>query len=177
MFAQEYLKDCNATQAAIRAGYSARTAKAQGSRLLTKVDVRQWIADTANKSLSKMDITKERVLAEMARLAFSDLRGCFDEAGNLKPIKELTDDQIAAIASVEVVKRNMVSGDGAMEYVHKIKSWDKPKALEMLARHLGLIAEKPGPPETKPVQVAVVFVDSNGSKHLGDAPGELPDKT
>jgi phage terminase small subunit len=81
------------------------------------------------------------VLEEMRRLAFSDVTGLFDEQGNLKPIHTLTKEQAAAIASLEVVRRNLASGDGHTDVVQKLKVWDKTKALEMLAKHFALLTE------------------------------------
>lgn len=88
------------------------------------------------------DITPERTVLEIARIAFADDRKFWDEAGNLKPIHELTDDDAAALAGYEVVKKNAEAGDGKVDIVHKIRKWDKPKALELLAKHFGLLTEK-----------------------------------
>lgn len=87
-------------------------------------------------------IDPDRALREAARIAYSDLRGIVGSNGALKPVSEWPDDLVAAVAGVEVVQRNLVAGDGMQEYVHKIKLWDKPKALEMLFKHLGLLTEK-----------------------------------
>lgn len=94
------------------------------------------------KHLHKAELTAERVLEEMRRLAFSDLRQLFDAQGNLRPIHELTDEQAAAIASVEVVIKNVAAGDKHVDTVHKVKAWDKPKALDMLGRHFNLLTEE-----------------------------------
>ena len=87
-------------------------------------------------------VNATRVLQEIARLGFTDMRQFFDEHGNLKAIKDLTADQGAALAGFEVIKKNAAAGDGVVDTVHKFKVWDKPKALEMLAKHLGLFVEK-----------------------------------
>ena len=68
-FVAEYLVDLNATQAAIRAGYSQRTAKQQGAHQLTKVDVAAAVAKGAARTLGKLEVTQERVLREVAALA------------------------------------------------------------------------------------------------------------
>lgn len=70
-FVAEYLKDFNATQACIRAGYSAKTAKQQGSRLLTVADVRAAIDAKSQKVAAKLEITVERIEAELARYGFA----------------------------------------------------------------------------------------------------------
>jgi len=59
----------------------------------------------------------------------------------LKPIHELPDELAACIASIEVVKRNLLSFDGKTEFIYKIKLWNKPQALELLGRHQGIFRE------------------------------------
>ena len=75
-------------------------------------------------------------------MAFCDIRCFFDEAGNLKPLSELTPEQGSMLASSEVIKRNAESGDGKVHTVYKIKLWDKIRALEMLAKYFGLFQER-----------------------------------
>lgn len=141
-FAAEYLVDLNGTQAAIRAGYSPRTANQMASDLLAKPDIAALIAEKQARQLERADLTATRVLEELRRLAFSDVTGLFDEHGNLKPLHTLTPEQAAAIASLEVVKKNITAGDGQIDTVHKLKVWDKTKALEMLAKHFGVLTER-----------------------------------
>lgn len=143
-FVEEYLVDVNATQAAIRAGYSPRTAEAQGSRLLSNVKVQRVIAARMAERSKRTEIAADRVLFEIARLGFSDLRRLFHDDGRLKHPNEWDDDIAAAISSVEVVTRSL--GNGEVEYVRKIKLWDKGKALEQICKHLGLFRDQ-GPSE------------------------------
>jgi phage terminase small subunit len=145
-FVEEYLIDVNATQAAIRAGYSPRTAEAQGSRLLSNVKVQRVIAARMAKRSKRTEVAADRTLLEIARIAFSDLRRLFHEDGRLKHPLEWHDDTAASVASVEVVTRTLDNGE--VEYVRKIKLWDKGKALEQLCKHLGLyhnqeVSERP----------------------------------
>lgn len=141
-FVSEYLKDLNATQAAIRAGFSAKTAKQAGSRLLTNVDIASEISEGQARQLKAADLSATRTLEEIRRLAFADLRKLFDEQGNLKPIHLLDDEAAASIASIEVVKKNLAAGDNQTDTVHKLKVWDKTRNLEMLAKHFGLLEDK-----------------------------------
>ena len=85
---------------------------------------------------------KERALVEAERLAFSDVRDLFDAKGNLKPVKDWPTELSAAIGGVEVVKRNVDSGDNKIDDVLKVKVWDKPKALQLLFQHLGMLKEQ-----------------------------------
>lgn len=82
-----------------------------------------------------------RVLEEYRRLAFFDTRTLFDAAGNLKPMTELTQEQGAALASIEVIIKNAKAGDGVTDTVHKVRVWDKTRALEGLGKHFGLFKE------------------------------------
>lgn len=141
-FVAEYLVDLNATQAAIRCGYSPKTAYAQGSRLLKHVEVAAAVAKGQDKAVTKAELSAQRVLEELGRLAFADVRGLFDDKGNLKAIKDLSDDQAASVASVEVIHRNLTAGDDMVDTIYKLKTWDKPRSLEMLAKHFALLTER-----------------------------------
>ncbi|HYX83237.1 MAG TPA: terminase small subunit [Gemmatimonadales bacterium] len=140
-FVAEYLVDLNATQAAIRAGYSPASAEVLGSRLLRNAQIAAAIAKAQGKQLAKLELTAERVKEELARLAFLDPRQCFDEAGNLKPIQELDANTAAAIASFDVLKENLHPNDGKVDTVHRLRWVDKTRALEMLAKHFKLLTE------------------------------------
>lgn len=142
LFVAEYRKDLNATQAAIRAGYSAKTAAQQGERLLRNVEISAAVAKSTQQQLDKAELSAVRVLEELRRLSFADIRGLFDSAGNLKPLHELTAEQAACIAGFEVIKKNAEAGDGKTDVVHKIRVIDKTRSLEMLAKHFALLTEK-----------------------------------
>lgn len=141
-FVAEYLIDLNGTQAAIRAGYSPKSAEVNSSRLLRNAKVAAAVAEGKAKQLSKADLSAVRVLEEIRRVGMSDIRKLFDSTSNLKQITELSDEEAATIASVEVVRENVKSGDGHVDTVHKVKLWDKIRSLEMLAKHFGLLIDK-----------------------------------
>lgn len=137
-FVAEYLIDLNATQAAIRAGYSSKNADKIGSELLGKTRVAEAIQKALARRAAKVEVTQERVVEELARVAFGDLRGVSTwgpDGVSLKPSDELTDEQSAAIS--EVVET--VTKDGGSV---RIKRHDKVKALELLGRHLGMFVDK-----------------------------------
>ncbi len=87
-------------------------------------------------------IDPDRVLREAGRVAFSDVRQLFDEHGRLKPVKAWPDDLAAAVSSFELLRRNVDSGDGKQEDVHKVRLWDKTRGLDLLAKHLGLLKDQ-----------------------------------
>jgi phage terminase small subunit len=140
-FVAEYLVDLNATQAAIRAGYSAKTAEQLGYQLLQHPSVSAAVSRGTAKAIARTDISASRVLEELRRLAFIDMRGYYDEQGNLKPIHALNDEQGAALAGMEVIIKNAKAGDGVTDEIHKFKVWDKTRALEMLAKHFKLLTD------------------------------------
>lgn len=149
-FVQEYLIDLNATQAAIRAGYSAKTANEQGSRLLTNVSVRTRIDERMAEISKRTGVNQERIVRELARIAFVNPTELvnMDDATILP---EASVDDTAAIASVKVKE---VSGD--FESIEReIRFADKLKALELLGKRFGMWIDK----QQVDVQGAVQIVD------------------
>lgn len=142
MFIKEYLIDLNATQAAIRAGYSEKTASQQGERLLRNVQVSAAIQEAMNKRSNKLEITAERVLQEIAKLAFYDPRNFFDDDGRIKPISELDDNTAMALGGIETLHKIIGDDKDGMAVVTKIKLVDKGQNLERLGRHLKLFTDK-----------------------------------
>lgn len=139
-FVEEYLIDLNGTQAALRAGYAESGAAVEASRLLRNAKVVEELNKGRQKLSERLEISQERILQEYARIGFSDLRNVLDEDGKLKSPKDWDDDMAGAIASLEV---NVVVGsDDAGVHTHKIKTWDKPKALDAMAKHLGMFEGK-----------------------------------
>ncbi len=148
-FAAEYIVDLNATQAAIRAGYSAKTAEAQGSRLLRNVKVAEAIAKAKAKRETRTEITQDRVLEELALLAFSDLSHYqVDVKGNVTLAPGAPP---GAMRAVQSIKREISSigtgedadGDGPIVMAKvEIKLWDKPGPLKLAGRHVGLFPDR-----------------------------------
>ena len=94
------------------------------------------------KVIERAALTAARVLEEYRRLAFVDARDFWSTDGTLKPIHELTAEQGSALAGFEAIIKNAQAGDGVTDLVHKIKFWDKTRALEALAKHFGLVPDK-----------------------------------
>lgn len=136
-FVREYLIDLNATQAAIRAGYSAKTAEWIGPQLLTKSHVASAVGAAQQKRGEKTGVTAERVVQEIARLAFFDPRKLLKSDGEPVPLQELDDDTAAAIAGVETATERQ-RGEEGVTVIRKYKIADKNSALEKLAKHLGI---------------------------------------
>jgi phage terminase small subunit len=137
VFAQEFSVSNNGTQAAIKANYSERSASTQASRMLKIDKVKARIDELLIKTTDKLEITRERVLAEYGKLAFLDPKKLYDEDGSLKSIHDMDDDTAAAITSIEVA--SLAEGAGKLT---KIKVSDKKGALDSLAKTLSMFTEK-----------------------------------
>ncbi|PYG90149.1 phage terminase small subunit [Ruminiclostridium sufflavum DSM 19573] len=138
MFVQEYLIDLNATQAAIRAGYSTKTANEQGSRLLANVSVRARIDAALAERSRRLGISQDRIVNELARIAFVNPADVIDfESATVN--SAANDDDTAAILSVKVKKSFSDSGETTER---EVRMNDKVKSLELLGKHLGMFKDK-----------------------------------
>lgn len=142
-FVAEYLIDLNAAAAARRAGYAPLNSDVEGARLLVSAGVAQAIAEGKARQMATADLSAARVLEELRRVAFSNVRDYFDGAtGDAKHPHQLTAEQGAALAGFEVLIKNIAAGDGVTDTIHKFKLWDKVKALELLAKHFELLVDR-----------------------------------
>lgn len=143
-FVDEYMVDFNGTQAAIRAGYAKSGAKVQASRLLTNANVIKAIQERRDRAASKFELTRERMIEEYCKLAFSDPRKFFNEDGTLKRVPELDDQTAAALAHFEVMEEFEGHGEDRMQigFTTKIKWVDKKGALDSIARVMGWNQDK-----------------------------------
>lgn len=139
-FVRQYLVDKNATQAAIRAGYSAKTASSAGERLLRNVEVSAAIERETSDIAGRLGITAERVLLERSRLAFFDVRKLFRDDGSPIPVNELDAEAAAAIAGLEVAEIWEGSGEDRhfVGYLKKYKLASKDPNLASLEKYFGL---------------------------------------
>jgi len=152
LFVKEYLVDLNATQAALRAGYSERSAHAQGKENLQKPPIREKIDKALAERSERTEVTADKVLRELARIAFSELREAveWDASGvELKNSGDLHEDISRAISEVSE------SRGAGRETKLGIKLHSKTRALEMLGRHLGMWKKyiRLSGPDGGPVQV------------------------
>ena len=146
-FVDEYLVDFNATQAAIRAGYKANTAHVIGAENLRKPKIAEEIARRQKDLQRRTEVTQDRVVKELARIAFANIADYLhvetqtrtkDDGTEttyqivmLSETEDLSADQRAALATV----KQSVNGV-------EIKLHDKIKALELLGRHIGMFNDK-----------------------------------
>jgi phage terminase small subunit len=138
-FCLEYLKDLNGKQAAIRAGYAAKAAEVQASRLLSHVKVSARVQQLLQKRNEKLELKTDDVLRELLRIATVDVSKIYGPDGLLLPIHEMPEDVRRAIAGVDVLSH----GDGETVWTtKKVRFWDKTKALELLAKVLKLLTDR-----------------------------------
>ena len=134
-FVEEYLIDLNATQAAIRAGYSTDTANEQGCRMLANVSIRSQIDKAIAERSKRTGVNADRVIMELAKIAFVNATEVIDPKTATIKADALPEDT-AAIQSVKV----KTFGEDGLE--REIKMADKLKALELLGKHLGMFKDK-----------------------------------
>lgn len=141
LFVLEYLVDLNAKEAAIRAGYSAHTAKQIGSELRQIPEIKEAIEKKISKRAERIEITTDMVLQEQAKIAFHDPRKFFNPDGTLKAIVDLDDHTAACVAGFEIdeVKKTDKNGTNIIATtMKKLKIADKRAGLVDLGKHLGM---------------------------------------
>jgi phage terminase small subunit len=132
-FVSEYLVDLNGTQAAIRAGYAPKSAHVTASKLLKKPKVKGALDAAIAERSKRTDVTADRVIQEIARLAFVDVSKAYNaDTGELLKPNEMPDDVRAAFGGLDFAK----SGDKVGRFLGKERS------LELLGKHLGLFRDK-----------------------------------
>lgn len=132
-FVAEYLIDLNATQAAIRAGYSAKTARNIAQELLTKPHIQVELQKRRGKVEKKLEVKQESIIAELAAIAFSNGADYAKVVSDgtacgvvFTPTEQLDKEKLKAIASIEMSQSGM-----------KVKTHDKLRAIELLAKFMG----------------------------------------
>ena len=147
-FCHEYLIDLNGTQAAIRAGYSAKRADAIASENLRKPVIAERISELIRERTEAVEITTDRILTGLARIAFADPRRSFDDDGQIDP-KKIPGDLADAVAGIEPGQHGT-----------KIKLADRLKALELLGRYKSLFTDRVE--HTGVVGQVHIFLPDNG---------------
>ena len=132
MFCREYLIDLNATQAAIRAGYSEKTARASGYENLTKPDIQSRITDLKLQRNEQVNIDAAYVLRRLVEIDEMDVLDILLENGELKPVMSWPKVWRTSLSGIDVTE---IAGDAA-GLLKKIKWPDKVKNLELLGKHI-----------------------------------------
>lgn len=133
-FVEEYLIDLNATQAAIRAGYSPDTAGSIGAENLKKPEIKSRIDKAMAERSRRTGINQDRVLQELARIGFAKITDVVDpDTAKIRP--DASEDDLACIQSIKI-KPNEFGTE------REVKLYDKKSALVDLGKHLGLFKDK-----------------------------------
>lgn len=146
-FCDEFLIDLNATRA-YKVAYpnckKDETARANGSRLLTKANIQEYVAEKMKEREQRTEVTQDMVIKELAKIAFFNPKNIFGDNNTLKDIVSLDDDIASVITSVETLEEYDGYGEDREKIGNttKVKLADKMKALEMLGRHLGMFKDK-----------------------------------
>lgn len=138
MFCREYLIDLNATQAAIRAGYSAKTANRTASENLSKPDIQSRIAELKAQRNDLVGINATYVLNRLVEIDQMDVLDILNSTGELKPVAEWPKVWRTTLSGLEVME--MASEGNAAALLKKIKWPDKVKNLELIGKHIDVQA-------------------------------------
>jgi phage terminase small subunit len=153
-FVQEYLIDRNGTQAAIRAGYSPRTAHVIAAELLTKPNIRQEITRREDAHLADLDVSAARIRARLVTIGFGDIGELFEADGTFQPLSSLTPEQ-RALVTVEMIE----TPDGRTVRFKVRDHHAQLKALELLARHKAMFPKEEPPQANMQVPTIVKIVN------------------
>jgi phage terminase small subunit len=165
-FVAEYLIDLNATQAAIRAGYSVKTANRIGPELLTKPDVAAAVSAAQQERSVRTKIDADWVLTRLAEEAEADIADLYNEDGSLRPVHEWPlvwrKGLVAGIDVEEIRDEGAVVG-----VVRKLKLSDRLKRIELIGKHVDVQAFRDqvgvGNPDGSPLMPPVIqFAKDDG---------------
>ena len=148
IFCQRFTTHFNGFKAAYEAKYAKKSAATTASNLLKKQHIIDRIAELSKQTVDNLELTRDQVTREIAKIGFSNIKNFVDDDGNVKPIGKLDDDHAAVIGSIEVDsifdKRGIAQGN-----TKKMKLHDKLKALQLLDNMFkedddgGVLGEKP----------------------------------
>lgn len=149
-FCQEYIIDLNATRAAQRAKYSKKTARIKASQLLTKVNIKKRIIELKKERAERTKIDQDQVIEELAIIGFSDLKNHIDidpltGAIRIRGFEDMPEGSSRVLKSIKEDRVIKEDADGKKTTVYdkvKFELWDKPKALEMIGRHLAMFIDR-----------------------------------
>lgn len=185
LFAQSLAKGKTADDAYALAGYKPNRGNASSLKANQNIDarVREILTNGANRA----EISVATVLREFGRIGFADIRKAFDENGNLLAPADWDDEFAASVSSIEVVTRSLPGEaddeldaqphggalarkrNARVEYVHKIKTWDKNSSLDKIGKHLGMFIERIGGPTGEALETTVHHrLDPSSAKLIAD---------
>lgn len=139
-FCQEYLIDLNATQAAIRAGYSAKTANSLACGYLTKLNIQNRIAELMKARAERLQIDADYVLRRLTEIDQLDVSDILNDDLTIRPLSQWPNAWRQFVSGVDIIE--MKSAEDAQAFLKKIKWPDKVKNLELIGKHISVQAFK-----------------------------------
>lgn len=154
-FCEEYIIDLNATKAAIRAGYSKKTAYSIGQENLKKPEIQEFLTQLRKTVSDKNGDLAQKVINELVKVGFSNVQDYITDGNIIEDLSQIDKTQAAAVSSIKKsVTTFGTEENGGTKEVVEFKLWDKISALEKLGRHLGIFEadNKQRPPIPVPVE-------------------------
>lgn len=174
-FCEEYLIDLNATQAAIRAGYSVDSAKEIGCENLTKPNIQILISELKAVRSKRCEISQDNVLKELAKIGFADIRDFYNSNGQLKLPSDLSDQAAASLSGIDIDEIFGFNPESEQKEkigeTKKIKLHNKITALDLLGRHLGIFEKDNKQRSSEGLKLIIKEVITQ------DVRGNLPDNS
>lgn len=172
LFVREYLKDFNATQAAIRAGYSPATARAQGSRMLTNVNIAGAVQHCLEKLYKSTEVTVANTVRNLNRIASFDPASVFDAQGRLLPIHRMPTAARLGLTGLHVSETTAGSADKGSVVTRAVRFDGKLAAIVALTKHLAMfdrrIARDPSDPAIRDVDRSLYGYDDDDDNDLDE---------
>jgi len=164
LFVHEYRIDNCGKDAAVRAGYSAKTAVKIAAELLQKPHIRGWLDEHIAKKCEKLDVTVERIVQELALVGFQNIAGAFNADNSLKSIADMPEDIQRVISGIDIDELFEGRGEDRehIGYTKKLRAWNKLDALKLLGQHLKMFTDKIEITDNRP---KVVRRDLTGKKN------------
>lgn len=149
-FCEEYVIDLNATQAAIRSGYSQKAAKEVASRMLTNANIKAKIKELQSEIGKRLEITADMVVREFAKIGFSNIQDYIESGNSTLDISKIQRDKAASISALKVITSTHGTGkDKVVEKQVEFKLHDKISALEKIGKHIGFFEKDNSQQSTK----------------------------
>lgn len=161
VFIREYVQHMDGKRAAIAAGVKPSTAEIRAAIWLNEKKyphVVHAVRAELQEIRSANQATAQRVIEELARIAFLNPKDLFNEDGTQKQVHELDDDTARALQSIKcrIVKQQAEDGSGETQVTQlEIRLWSKPEAMQLLARHFGILDPAEGKSGQAPVNVII----------------------
>ena len=142
-FCEEYIVDLNATQAAVRAGYSSKTANSQATQILSITKVQEYLSELRSQQQDRVTVDADRVLIELAKIAFCGMGGVLESGPDGLTIKgDIAKSTLDAARSISIVEQRTENSKGVTTTKRaSIQLHDRIKALELLGKYLGAFSE------------------------------------